>query len=375
MIEWRKLSVLADKYFKRGRYDWAIEHYQKALDIKPKYSLLWQKLGRAYKEKGDLIQAFSIYKRAYDLCSWYQGNSYWRDWFYLANSFYEEDELDKAIDVCKYGLDRINDKFVAGWGDFLILLGLIHVKKNDFEKAIDYYKSVLELYPEYDYVSRLLGIAYKLKAYKLKGDYNKALSIFHNLLDNNPNDLEILEELRQIYSQLNYNVKFVQICKKIINLDPDNKFAWNSLGDCYYCQKEYDIAVNSYKKAISIDSLFKLAWINLGFTYIDVNRYKEAEKCYKKALEIDSNYKQALLQYGYLCLGQKEYEKAISLFKKLVEVDQKDVISFLALASSFFAANYLERALKAISLGLEIDPNSRDLLDYKDKIMQEMKKG
>lgn len=73
-------------------------------------------------------------------------------------------------------------------------------------------------------------------------------------------------------------------------------------------------------------------------------------------------------------MEQKKYEKAISLFKKLVEVDKKDVISFLALASSLFSANYLERALKAVNLGLKVDPNSRDLLDYKDNIIQEIRK-
>ena len=72
---------------------------------------------------------------------------------------------------------------------------------------------------------------------------------------------------------------------EIINLDNQNKEAFNNLGTVFRITKDYDDAKKNFEKSLKIDPDFINALTNLGNLYFELNDYENAIKNLKKAVE------------------------------------------------------------------------------------------
>lgn len=90
-------------------------------------------------------------------------------------------------------------------------------------------------------------------------DITKGIKTYNNLKKDYPNDyaFEDLNELNKLGSELYKNGKKVALIEvfKLATLEfPNNTASFQGLGDSYYINKKYDLAVDAYNKAVKIDS-------------------------------------------------------------------------------------------------------------------------
>jgi len=117
---------------------------------------------------------------------------------------------------------------------------------HNYEKAIDHYKKILEIDPNFKLVYNQLGYSY---AYT--GRFHEAVSIL----------------------------------KKYIEIAPDEPNPYDSLGEIYLWMGEYELAEQSYRQALKINDEFYASVDQLANIYIDKGDFKRALKFHTAYLE------------------------------------------------------------------------------------------
>jgi tetratricopeptide (TPR) repeat protein len=90
------------------------------------------------------------------------------------------------------------------------------------------------------------------------------------------------------------------LLQQTVELDPTLKVAYNSLGNLYYQQQQYQEALAMYQKALAIDPDYAKARNNLGNTYMRLAMDDRALVELQKALQADSTY--GLGYYNLACV-------------------------------------------------------------------------
>lgn len=222
----------------------AIFHYNKALEIDPRFIYALNNMGRALYEKKDFKGATDYYKKAIDINPHFteaQNN--------LAVSREKTGNFTEAYDLYKAALEKNPNNIDAYYN-----LGILLEKMNNIEASINHYKKALLIDPNHkDAHFNLANI------YKKTGDANNAA--------------------------IHYN--------KTIQIQPDYKEAYNNLGVLMGMQNKLDPAIRYFEKAIEIDADFADAHNNIGLTLIRKGDVSKAIFHYKEALRINPDFKNA----------------------------------------------------------------------------------
>jgi len=83
---------------------------------------------------------------------------------------------------------------------------------------------------------------------------------------------------------------------------------WNSMGESYYNNGNYDDAIAAYSNAVDINPNFAEAWNNLGLAYEMVGRYNDAVSAFRHAVAVNPRYVEAWNNLGdvYEKLGRSD---------------------------------------------------------------------
>jgi tetratricopeptide (TPR) repeat protein len=86
--------------------------------------------------------------------------------------------------------------------------------------------------------------------------------------------------------------------KKVVQINPRNAFAWDTLGNLYKSAGRYKEAILSYQQALSVDSTRASWYYHLGLVYAAERRTEEAIAAFQKVVEIDPKYSVAHATLG-----------------------------------------------------------------------------
>ena len=75
----------------------------------------------------------------------------------------------------------------------------------------------------------------------------------------------------------------IERAKEGAELDAQNPFVWNELGNAYKASGMFYEAVGAYRKAVRLDNTYSDAWRSLGEAYHGLRRDKEADQALRKA--------------------------------------------------------------------------------------------
>jgi Flp pilus assembly protein TadD len=98
------------------------------------------------------------------------------------------------------------------------------------------------------------------------------------------------------------------LLQQTISRDPTFKTAYNSLGNLYYRQQQYQQALTVYQQALAIDPQYAKARNNLGSTYLRLAMDAEAREELHKALMADNAY--GLAHYNLACVYARAGDSA-----------------------------------------------------------------
>ena len=96
-----------------------------------------------------------------------------------------------------------------------------------------------------------------------------------------------------------------------------------ALGDLYYNNKNYDLALKEFNKALELNPRNDFTYTNLGQIYRDQRRYAESEKIFAEAIELNPKNDVAYAGLGHTYLRQKRFDLALESFNKALKINVK----------------------------------------------------
>ena len=194
----------------------------------------------------------------------------------------------------------------------------------------------------------------------LSRDFTLAARLFKSLLADEPNNLELLNSLGQLYIKASDDEKALPFYEQIVKLNPVNVDAYNNMGGIYRRLKRYDESIEILNKALGFNKNISDIKYNLGFTYKLMGKNDEACDCFEYVISENPNDVLAYNHLGSIYATKKDYQKSISIYKRGLQVDPNHPILQYNLARSYVATNADLDAFKAFEAALRAKPSWKD---------------
>jgi arylsulfatase A-like enzyme/Tfp pilus assembly protein PilF len=197
-------------------------------------------------------------------------------------------------------------------------VGSDNVKEDyEFDQSKDDPKDFIELHT----------IFYNARTFLLEKKYEKAKSIYQQLLLERPEFYEVHFDLANIAVQENDLAAAADYLAEAIRLEPGRYKLHHNLGITCLSLGRYEQAAKHFKDSLKIKPTEPAALVGLGLALLSQGRFDEAIDHYTKALdiapdvpELHSKLGLALYQQGKLDDAIRHYTKALEIEPRLFEV-------------------------------------------------------
>ena len=184
--------------------------------------------------------------------------------------------------------------------------------KNYFVEAIEIFDILLEEKP--DDLELLQKAGY---AHQLLGDYQKALDYYLKVELVKTRDLWTIKKIAYCYRQLHEQDKALQHYKQAESINDENLSVQLAIGHCYLDQKKYDEALKKYFRVEYLDSKNIKVWKPIAWCSFITGKLDQAEKYYQKIMDDNPGFHD-YMNYGHVLWCKKDRLKAIELYSKSV---------------------------------------------------------
>jgi serine/threonine protein kinase/Tfp pilus assembly protein PilF len=328
------------KYHIRGEFRKSLQHMENAVAIDPEFAMAYRSMGQSYnnltygtKYREYIKKAFDLKERLSDKESYLiQG-----DFFSLSEKTY-----DKAIEAYQKLL-QIYPEDLVGHTNLANLYGRL----EQWDKVIEHCEALIQAQDKSFWPYFLLG-----DAFERKGLYDRAEKILEDYLNNISDDSTIHWYLAEnLLVQGKFDSALAEVDKALKLLPNDGDTIWLK-GFIYLCKGDLKNAQDEFKKLLESEEQSDVlsGWAGLAFLLRMQGKFRESRDYLDQGL--------ALAQR----MGEKGWEAFIHL---------RSSITYLRLKDYKKALEEIENAWK-IGLELERLPTQRNALYWKAMVYLEM---
>ena len=308
-----------------GDLDKAISIYKLYLSERPFDRGAYQCLARAYVANGQIKEAKLL---------WEEGLKKLSDdfrFFNVGDFFYEIGKLDRAFSLYKRYIEKNPTKFFGRSN-----LAKVYLKIGKVKKAEAVWEDGLKKSSDKNMLH------YAGCFFKNIGQYDRAISLFRQRLENYPPCQHTYSKLVDTYLEDNKKKDAEMLCEKGLKVFSDGAFLLDA-ARFYGKIGKLQRALSLYKKYIEKEPSAVYGYVYLADTYVKLGRPKDAESVWndglKKELRENSLY---LAGSTFLKIG--EYDRAISLYKKYLGLNPENVAAYSYLSDALVKANRIKEA-------------------------------
>jgi tetratricopeptide (TPR) repeat protein len=158
------------------------------------------------------------------------------------------------------------------------------------------------------------------------GNLSLAIQVLKRASEVDPKNKYVWNTLAAAYLGMRENDEAIAALNKQIEINPYDEYAYNALGRAYWQERKYPDAVTAFNKQIEINPLDKFAHAGLGSMYSEWHKYDLAAPELEKAASLtpDNPELQVSLGDAYLNLGQDD--KALSTFDHAIEISATPLV-------------------------------------------------
>ncbi len=149
-------------------------------------------------------------------------------------------------------------------------LGDAYSKIGQFDKAIEEFRTAIELKPNYSIAQHSYGLIFNQRAIK-----------------RNPNDAMAHYNIGTIYRKTGFREKAIEHYRATIRIKPDYAEAHNDLGSLLGDMGYIEEAIEQFQIAVKLNPGNAVAHNNLGMAYRMIGLTDKAEEHFRKARELD----------------------------------------------------------------------------------------
>lgn len=183
-----------------------------------------------------------------------------------------------------------------------------------------------------------------------------AKTLFTNICDINPADVEAWIALGNINGQLGRLDDAAACCERAMALRPEIAVIHSNLGNIYKLQGRLDEALASYQEALRLDPRNAMAHSNLGILLKTMERLDEATAHLQDALRLDPRLAEAHNNLGNIFFNQGRLDEALACFQEALRLRPNFVQGHSNLGLVYQAQGRLDEALACYREAVRLDP-------------------
>jgi tetratricopeptide (TPR) repeat protein len=302
---------IGQAFFQLGRYEEALEYYDKALEIDSEYVSGYNLKGVVLDRLKRYNEALTCYNRALEL-----DQNYIEAWHNKGLTLTKLDRKEEAIESFDNAL-KIDNTYSFAWynkGTVLEKLGrlqealecyymtegtgywtpLIGMKIESIESgliydSLTYYDRILE--QDNNNVEAWVN---KGRTLYQEGRNDEALKCFERALEIDGNDIDALHSKAVVLMNMNYLHNYHEALNealkyfyRVLEIKGDWAPPWYNKGSIYFILKDYNKALECYNRALELDQNYFNAWFYKGVLLEELGRDKEALECCNKILHLN----------------------------------------------------------------------------------------
>ena len=295
----------------------------------------------------------------------------------LGKLYIMNNKLDEAIFLFNK-LIEIDPKNKEG----LMSLSQIYQIKDDFKKAYELLRTAASYYFDvknsstYAYCAmqaiNIYNVLLKLddknpvlkinlaNCYIKTSDYNLALPLLTELAKNNPQSMQIAQQLSLCHQSMGNLELAKDALKAVIHKKQENTDIFYNYAILLYQTGETSEAIEMFKKVIKMDSKNALAHKDLGIIYLNQHLINEANDEFQIALKLEPDNPIINFEYANYLSAMGDFISAKKLYNKAYEInnDNFEILKFMGI--NYIKLNDIENAL--LTLKKANDINSNDAL-------------
>jgi tetratricopeptide (TPR) repeat protein len=293
--------------FEKEKYAESIQYCDKALQVAPTYAFANNLKSKCYGSLGEpenkIIQANAAIKLF---------PTYVDAYYNKCSALYDLDKYREAVDNYKRITQLSPDYLYTNY-----YLGRCYKALKMADSAMYYANATIKQYPDDDDGYNLKG-----DIYYARDDYANAIDWFAQAIKLEPDDYENYEDRGDAYYYSDNVDSALADFTKAASIDKNRAYLPDRIGDCYYKNKDYEKSISYHQQAIRIDPKYKYAYVGLDLCYDKLGKHQLAIEACKKAIAIDSTYDSALgnLGWEYCCVGK--YDNCIQFSYKALKYDE-----------------------------------------------------
>ena len=348
---------LSSCYFQLNQKELAIAHLEEAARITPEDFHIHYTLGSMFQASGNYDNAITEFELAIGCKVESNKLLYGNVLISLGTLYVKKHDIDKAVSCLNAVIDlNLTDDPSMLYNE----IGKLYYDNDDIENASNTFEIVKELNPSFPNVH-----VYLATCYERLGELKKAVNEIKAFLKESPNSWNMHIALYRIYNNIEDNDLAVDHLQMAINILNESIVLGSKDLDEYITLGQLLLNQNLEKQALKIlkhglllckDKLKKRdIHFMLSNVYYELNQFENVEKELKMTLEIDENLHQAnnFLGYFYAERG-RNLDEAISLIQKALDVHPKNAAYLDSLGWAYFKKATIDDKKDKIKEALKI---------------------
>ncbi len=170
-------------------------------------------------------------------------------------------------------------------------------------------------------------------------DLIKAEEKYKELLQWNPDNVDIWVRLGRLYYVLGRHEESLEILLKSLELEPSGSIQHYLLGLVLEKIGNLPQAIRAYQEAIALNANFVDAYNNLGNLLLNVGQAEQAKAVYRQAVAANPNHFGSYLNLGNVLLSQQEVEEAIATYETALQLNPHNPDIFYNLGIAYQVQN------------------------------------
>ena len=195
--------------------------------------------------------------------------------------------------------------------------------------------------------------------FHLKGNLDKAQTLYKHILKNSPSHFDTLRHLGILYQDQQMFEMAEKYYLKAFKINPEHFTIYNNLGSIKFLQFKMDEALEFYKKAFKLNPKYVPVINNISSFYHRLLRNEECIEFAKLALSLEPDNISARISYAKalgISNNPNDNDEAIKTFKLIIK-EQPNTNNYINLATAYRNNGKLEDSYLCFLKALKYDQN------------------
>lgn len=354
-------------YYKR-ELDKAVNYFKLALEHNTKLSEAHFMIAEIFMRKGDFLEAIEYANKAISIAPFRSSRAYFLIFSIMSlsnKSKWYQKYLKLFASFLTLPFDKNALKSVAKHLSYIQFMPVLLKTsamiffKGFNQQVLDIYRETIDKAPGFVELYINLGRVY----YELK-KYDDAICEYKMAIWLDSLNLRAYYYLCQLYEEQRDFDNAVEVCKKLIELQPHIADFHCRIAQYLYLKGEIDEAVDHYQTAITLNP--NTQWTSvvsqtLGFIFQENIKNLDAAICaYQNAYNLNPNDIDIYLNLGNVFFEKGAYDNALIVYKKALETSPYNARLHCNLGYLYWGKGNIEEAVKEYEKAIKYD-NTYDI--------------